>query len=105
MNIYRSWGPRLYTFFRIRAIIPQQPPLDHTWLPPRSVCPFHRVQRGLDNEKVNERWWWRQQWQSAEVAEVLAKESLNYKTTDGDDRPKNVAGRGGSLDLSRSRAC
>lgn len=30
------------------------------------------------------------------VAEVVeAKESLNYKTTDVDDRPKNAAGRGG----------
>lgn len=29
------------------------------------------------------------------MAEALAKESLNYKTTDVDDRPKNAAGRGG----------
>lgn len=28
-------------------------------------------------------------------AEALAKESLNYKTTDVDDRPKNLGGRGG----------
>ena len=72
--------------------------VDHTCTPPRFVGRFLRAQRGLGaEEEVKEG-------DGGVEVEALAKESLNYKTTDVDERPKNPGGRGGLSRFASLRA-